>query len=561
MQNARTVHPTRLTATQRGRQITRLFSVCLAAAVFLVVSACDSRSPTASSENGAPNPDAAPFSQSAPADQPGATEIPGDRPSEPIPGQYLVVLDDRRVLAKTASDVRAIATELLGKSTNVKHTYSAAVRGFAAAGLTPNDAERLEVDPRVAFVEQDRTVHAAATQSDATWGLDRSDARSGIDGVYTYDATGQGVSVYVIDTGIRASHTDFGERAAPFFDVFADGRDGADCNGHGTHVAGTAGGSAYGLAKDASIYGVRVLDCRGSGTLSGVTAGIDYVAANHVKPAVANLSLGGGASSALDTAVQNLINAGVTTVVAAGNSNTDACTTSPARVSEAITVAASTSSDDRAYFSNHGSCVDLFAPGANITSAWINGDTSLNTISGTSMAAPHVAGTAALYLESQTTASPADVADALTSTATTGAIADVQGSPNRLLYAPLTTDDGGSGDDGGESDEPGGGDESPAPCTNCSVYTSSLSGTGDYDYQPNGTFYAGDATQIGYLRGPAGADYDLYLYKWGFFGWRLVASATGPDSGEDVTYDGSSGYFYWVVYAEDGSGAYEFYLE
>jgi subtilisin family serine protease len=242
--------------------------------------------------------------------------------------------------------------------------------------------------------------------------------------------------VYIVDTGIRFSHNDFGGRAVTGYDA-VDGGSADDCNGHGTHVAGTVGGSTYGVAKGVTLVGVRVLNCSGSGTNSGVIAGVNWVASDHQTgaPAVANMSLGGSVSSALDTAVNNAINDGVTFAVAAGNSNRNACNYSPARVAAAITVGATTSTDARASYSNYGSCLDLFAPGSSITSAWYTSNTATNTISGTSMATPHVAGVAALYLKGNPGASPATVRDAIVNNATTGKVTKPgTSSPNRLLF-------------------------------------------------------------------------------------------------------------------------------
>jgi subtilisin family serine protease len=237
----------------------------------------------------------------------------------------------------------------------------------------------------------------------------------------------------VIDTGIRTSHSQFGGRASNVFDAF--GGSGADCNGHGTHVAGTIGGSTYGVAKSALLRGVRVLDCNGSGSTSGVIAGVDWVRNNRINPAVANMSLGGGASSSLDTAVNNLANSGVAIAVAAGNSNTDACTQSPARAASAITVGSTTTSDARSSFSNFGVCLDLFAPGSGILSSWFSSDTATATLSGTSMASPHVAGAAALYKQANPSASASTIRNALVNNATTNVISGAgSGSPNRLLY-------------------------------------------------------------------------------------------------------------------------------
>lgn len=276
---------------------------------------------------------------------------------------------------------------------------------------------------------------ASATQTNATWGLDRIDQRKRpLNGSYTYNTTASSVTAYIIDTGILSGHQEFSGRVTGGVTAINDGRGSSDCNGHGTHVAGTVGGRTYGVAKGVKLFAVRVLDCAGSGSNSGVIAGVDWVTYNHTKPAVANMSLGGGASQALDDAVRNSIGAGVTYAVAAGNENQNACNVSPARVSSALTVGATTRTDSRASFSNYGSCVDLFAPGQDITSAWYSSSSSTRTISGTSMASPHVAGAAALYLQSNQGASPSTVASNLNSTATTGVVTGTNGSPNRLLY-------------------------------------------------------------------------------------------------------------------------------
>lgn len=306
----------------------------------------------------------------------------------------------------------------------------------ALAGLIKN--------PNVLSVEQDAVV--TASQTNAPWGLDRLDQRA-LPLSTTYSAPTEAINAraFIIDTGINKTHVDFGSRVVSGFDAFSPSGDGSnDCNGHGTHVAGTVGGTTYGVAKGVTLVPVRVLDCAGSGTNTGVIAGLDWVASQH-QPGqlnVANMSLGGGASSALDTAVNNAITRGVTVVVAAGNSNVDACNSSPARVPAAITVAASDRSDIRASFSNYGSCVDVFAPGVSITSSWIGSTTATNTISGTSMASPHVAGVAALTLQLNGALTPAQLASVITANATTGIITSAgTNSPNRLVFIdsnPLT---------------------------------------------------------------------------------------------------------------------------
>ena len=276
-----------------------------------------------------------------------------------------------------------------------------------------------------------------ATQTPATWGLDRIDQRDlPLNNTYNYNQTGQGVHAYIIDTGVRATHQQFTGRMGNGFTAVNDGNGTNDCNGHGTHVAGTTGGTTYGVAKQVTLHAVRVLSCSGSGSNAGVIAGVDWVTQNHVKPAVANMSLGGGVSSALDQAVTNSINAGVSYAIAAGNSNANACNSSPARVPSAVTVGATTSTDARSSFSNFGTCLDIFAPGSSITSAWNTSDTATNTINGTSMATPHVAGALALYLQTNPGASAATATAALIANSTPNKVTNPgSGSPNRLLYS------------------------------------------------------------------------------------------------------------------------------
>nr|WP_231954744.1 S8 family serine peptidase [Actinoplanes derwentensis] len=360
-----------------------------------------------------------------------------------IEGSYIVVLKD---------GTTTTATTLAGRyDGTVEEVYAKAIKGFETR-IDADDAAKLAADPAVAYVEQNQIIRlAAGTQTGATWGLDRIDQASlPLSTTYTYPNTASSVHAYIIDTGILTTHSQFGGRATSGYDFVDSDSNATDCNGHGTHVAGTVGGSTYGVAKQVQLVAVRVLDCEGSGTTAGVISGINWVTSNAIKPAVANMSLGGAASTTLDTAVSNSIAAGITYGVAAGNDNANASSYSPARVTSAITVGATASTDARASYSNYGSVLDIFAPGTSITSAWYTSTTATSTISGTSMATPHVVGAAALVLQDNPSYTPAQVASTLTTNAVASKVTSPgTGSPNLLLQVGT-----------------GGGGETPTP-TGC----------------------------------------------------------------------------------------------
>ncbi|MFD5230589.1 S8 family peptidase [Streptomyces qaidamensis] len=363
---------------------------------------------------------------------PPAGRILQENSANAVENSYIVVL-------KESAGFRANSTkgeDLVAKyGATVDWTYDAVLNGYAIR-ISASGARSLAEDPAVEFVEQDRMVHLEATQFNPPWGLDRIDQpRLPRNLMYSYpDTAGKSATVYVIDTGVRITHTEFAGRARHGYDFVDRDTNASDGNGHGTHVATTVAGKTYGVAKQSKIVSVRVLNNNGAGTLSGVIAGVDWVTVRRVRPAVANMSLGAGVSTSLDTAVRNSIASGVTYAVAAGNSNADAASFSPARVGSALTVGASTFTDSRSSFSNYGSRLDMFAPGSLITAGWHTSDTATTTLSGTSMASPHVAGAAAVYLTSHPSAGPATVHSALVNGATTGVLNNIgTGSPNRLL--------------------------------------------------------------------------------------------------------------------------------
>ena len=502
---------------------------------------------TPAATHAADDPSSSTAPQEAPAasaDQDGAAPLLGTSDD----GRYIVVLDKDA----PQNSLRSVKAEVRADGAQVTHTYTTVLDGFAAK-LPAAALRGLRNNPNVAYIEPDRQVQLSETQSPATWGIDRIDQRDlPLNNSYTYNTSGAGVTAYVIDTGIRTSHAEFSGRAVPGYTAINDGRGSSDCNGHGTHVAGTVGGETYGVAQDVRLVAVRVLDCNGSGSNSGVIAGVDWVTQNHTAgaPAVANMSLGGGVSSALDTAVNNSIADGVTYALAAGNdSGANACNGSPARVAAGLTIGSTTSTDARSSFSNIGSCLDMFAPGSSIMSAWHTGDTATNTISGTSMATPHVAGAAALYLQSNPSATPSTVSNALISAATPNKVTNAgTGSPNRLLYIGT----------GGTTPPP-----APTGCSSLPEQESGSLASGGVAYHPgaNDYYYSAAGTHVGCITGPSGTDFDLYLERWNGSTWVVVAQATGTTSNENISYNGSTGYYSWRVQSYSGSGSYRFGLD
>lgn len=513
----------------------------------LLLAACGEQSPTAQAAPGTGLPTAAARTQAP---------LLGAGNPDAIAGQYIVVFSDGAMPDLAAQSAGGLIGRLGldPQGITVQHIYAAALNGFAAR-LSAQNLAKLQADRRVKYVQQDSVVRASATQSGAVWGLDRIDQRSlPLNGSYVYDTAASNVKVYIIDTGIRITHQEFGGRAIWGTNQTGDGNN-TDCGGHGTHVAGTVGSSTYGVAKSVKLVAVKVLGCNGSGSNSGIIAGINWAVSNKGSAtAIANMSLGGGRDQASNDAVNTAVNKGLFIAVAAGNENQDACNVSPASAEKALTVGATTRSDRRAdpndwgytqagspLGSNYGSCVDLFAPGTGITSTLSTGDTAVSgaTWNGTSMATPHVAGAAALILAANPSYTPDQIRAALLNGATTGKLSNLGGSVDRLLFT-----------------NPGGGTTDPAPTPNTQTYTGSVA-AGQNSYQPNttGFNYAGGTLKAS-LSGPAGTDFDLYLYRYQNGAWNVVAQSDGSTSTEGVTYTAASGTYIWGIYAYSGSGSY-----
>ncbi|GAA6526343.1 S8 family peptidase [Intrasporangium sp. DVR] len=462
-----------------------------------------------------------------------------------IPGEYVVVFTNQsQSAASNRQSAQAMAAKYGGR---IKHTYGAVVDGYAAR-MSEAEARRVAADPAVERVEQAYRVGIAGEQvNPGSWGLDRIDQRTlPLNQRYRYpDNAGQGAHVYVMDTGVNLSHTEFTGRTSNGYDFVDNDSTPTDCNGHGSHVAGTAAGTSYGVAKKATVHAVRVLDCSGSGSNADIIAGVNWIKTNAVKPAVVNYSIGCNTrctDTTMDSAVRSLVTSGVMWVQAGGNGNDDTCYYSPQRVSEALTVGNSTSSDAKASSSAWGSCQDLFAPGTNITSAWYDTNTSTRTISGTSMASPHVTGAVALYLGANPTASSSAVHSAIVNNSVSGALSGVpSGTPNRLLNTEFLL--GGS---------------TPPPGSQCSgmrgTWTGSLA-SGASQTLP----YVYDATAGTIevcLDGPTGADFDVYLQKWNGSTWSTVAQGVTSSADESFSYSNTSGYYRLMVESYTGSGSY-----
>ena len=445
-----------------------------------------------------------------------------------VPNQYIVILNPKYVesFAPAIESEAAYLSSVYGGK--VRKTYSSALRGFAAE-MSEQDAYALSQDDRVSLVEQDGYTYIEGTQGSATWGLDRIDQRAlPLDTNYSYNTDASNVHAYIIDSGVRESHVEFGGRATRDYDAVGDGQNGNDCNGHGTHVAGTVGSATYGVAKNVRIHAVRVLPCTGSGLVSDLVEGIDWVRANHIKPAVANISISAsGGSTAIDTAIQSAVNAGVTMVVAAGNNNLDACNYSPARAANAITVGATYNADQRATYSNWGSCVDIWAPGSIITSVSNANDLDARVMSGTSMASPHVTGVAALYLASNPGASPATVTQNVVGSATSGVVTGLDAaSPNKLLYSFMG---------GAPAPTP-----TPAPgrVTIKKKANSRTESVGSAEFPYNATNFAASSftlqpeNQIDYMNVTAfGSTNTITVTEAPVFGWNLTSIACVETSG------------------------------
>ena len=466
-----------------------------------------------------------------------------------IDGEYIVVFkdapleNDSEFHSQTVSRLEGLTGGIIGRE------FRSALNGVMFYG-SEADVKVVVNDPAVEYVEANQVI----SLSKVSWGLDRIDSEEGLDRRYKYRYTGDGVHAYVIDTGVFSSHKEFSNRMGDGYNSIDSG-DAEDCNGHGTHVAGTIGGTEYGVAKDVIIHGVRVLGCRGNGSIESVVGGIDWVAENHIAPAVANMSLGGAFSAAINDAVKGAVASGVTFVVAAGNDSGNACNYSPASTFEAITVGATDKRDRRANFSNHGGCVDIFAPGVDIPSAWIGKSSETNTISGTSMASPHVAGVVALYLEDHPDDTPAEMKERIVQNANSDKVSDVlYKSPNLLLYSAPK----------GSKNPKMNGPLPKNPCgVDCEILSGNLSSGTKVLYEMR---LRDDQTETiqAYLRSPVGADFDLELQEYrGIFRGYVKMEISDRVKGDDkIDYQiKEKGRYRLVAKTYFGSGDYTFWIK
>lgn len=460
------------------------------------------------------------------------------RSSRAIPNRFIVVLQDQSV-DPSFKDAETSISELNSRFPGaIDKVYSSAISGYSVE-MSSAAAQLLSQDPRVKYVEEDGEVQAEDTEYNATWGLDRIDQHlMPMDTTYNYSRHGNGVHVYVIDAGILTTHSEFQGRADSSVDFVRDNVPLDQCNGHGTSVAGIVGSATYGVAKNVNLHSVRVLGCNGYGLVSDVLQGIDWVTRRAVRPAVANMSLGGGSSTAMNDAVGSSIASGITYVVAAGNETDNACNHSPANMSDAITVGASTRLDERLYNTNFGPCVDVFAPGLGVETTGVQSQYPVVFVSGTSFSSPYVAGAAALYLETHPTASPAEVQSAIVANATPGVLYNLgDGSPNLLLYSVF--DEGGGGTCSG------------------TTFGGTLSGTGSADFQSSSVGFAGRGGRYsGNLQIPNGMLFSLALEKKQKTRWSAVATSSGNTGEQTISYNGKSGTYRWKITSVLGTGNY-----